>query len=718
MPPIVAKRKNCRLVAKNRYSNRQILGIGGRVGRIVIWIFALVLLPLCVTAQGVDVPKLQGYGARAVATPSSDGAWGGVRGDTPGQALSDRVVHYEINAELDPNTHRVVGVQTLRWRNRSEVPISTVYLHLYLNAFANADSTFMRETRASALAENALAAIDAPLKAGEWGSIKVSQILQKGVNTVPNSRFVQPDGGPPTDQTVLALDLAEAVAPGATLELTMHFVSQLPRVIARTGYFKTFHMVAQWFPKIAVLELPGERGATAVRWNAHEFHQNSEFYADFGSFDVQLTVPTSYSVAATGKQIELDESSGKRRYRFTQADVIDFAWAADSRFVPPLIGAFSRAGKADVEVKVFYTPDYAASAQPALNATLKAMRYANDTLGEYPFDTVTVIVPPMNAEAANGMEYPTLFTVEGYRNVEAGSHAAAVLEFITIHEFTHNYFQGIVATNEFEEPMLDEGITQFWNDRLLRDAAITMPLPNIWRRLGFAQNFGRFELARWAAGLTDPVDPLGQNSWARFSQDSFSTVYFRTAIMLRDLEARWGSALMTQAMRTYYQRWKFRHPSTADFQAVLSEVSNDAEHVARVFAQNVYAPAEVNARVMDDRVTAMTSVQQRAPAGFETVVTVRHLGVSLPQTLQIRFQDGSSQSQSWQAVDGASWRRLQFFSSSQAVSAELDPAQLYFLDQSLIDNTRTLKPSTRASARWSLELATTLEMIYAMVMNL
>lgn len=723
MPPIVEKRKNCRLATKNRYSNPQILGIGVRVGRVFVLIFLLLLLPLCLGAQNSVVPRLQGFEARAVAVTSSDAAWGGMRGESEEQTLSDRVVDYEISAELDPETHRVAGVQTLRWRNRSNIPISTVYLHLYLNAFANADSTYMRETQTTALAasspDSPQAVFDAPLKAGEWGSIRVSNIVQKDAETAPISRFVQPDGGPITDQTVLALDLAKPVAPGATLELTMQFVSQLPRVIARTGYFKTFHMVAQWFPKIAVLELPGERGADAVRWNAHEFHQKSEFYADFGSFDVALTVPGSYTIAATGKQTALTELGGKRQYHFQQADVIDFAWAADSRFAAPLLAKYSRTGKPDVEVKVFYTPDYAASAAPALAATIKAMRYASDTLGEYPFDTVSVIVPPLNAQAAGGMEYPTLFTVDGYTQAQAGSYAAAALEFVAIHEFTHNYFQGIVASNEFEEPMLDEGVNQYWNERLLRDAKSPMPLPDGLQRFGFAQNIGRFEYERWAADLADPTDALGQNAWSRYSAQSVNTVYSRTATMLRDLEARWGSAVMALAMRTYYQRWKFRHPSVADFQAVLMEVSRDAEHVTRVFAQNVYVPANIKSGTMDDRVTALVSTRQASSARFETLVTVRHLGVHVPQVLRVRFQDGTSQVQSWAADDVAgTWRRLRFLSDTQALSAELDPERRYYLDQSLIDNTRTLKADSQASSRWMLELGAALSTLYAMVLNL
>lgn len=115
------------------------------------------------------------------------------------------------------------------------------------------------------------------------------KVAQAGAK-VPWS-FVHPDGGPVTDHTVVRLDLPAPVAAGASTVLDIDFHDQLPRVIARTGYFGSFHLVGQWSPKIGVLELPGERGATAPRWNAHEFHVHSEFYADYGNFDMKLTVP-------------------------------------------------------------------------------------------------------------------------------------------------------------------------------------------------------------------------------------------------------------------------------------------------------------------------------------------------------------------------------------------------------------------------------------------
>ncbi|MEN9867039.1 MAG: hypothetical protein RL748_2629, partial [Pseudomonadota bacterium] len=209
--------------------------------------------------------------AAAVTVPSEPDAWGGAR--TGKEAtLSDRVVTYQIEAKLDPVKHTVDGQQKLTWRNRSQRTVKSVYLHLYLNAFESSHSTFYTEQRQHGFGFRS--AVDT--KPGEWGHIELRQVTQGGVK-VP-WRFVHPDGGPETDHTVVRLDLPVAVAPGASTVLDMRFHDQLPRVVARTGYFGSFHLVGQWFPKIAVLELPGERGATTERWNAHEMHMHSEFY--------------------------------------------------------------------------------------------------------------------------------------------------------------------------------------------------------------------------------------------------------------------------------------------------------------------------------------------------------------------------------------------------------------------------------------------------------
>src|SRR5690606_13888649 len=243
---------------------------------------------------------------------SAADAWGGPRADDAA-TLSDRVVAYSIDAELDPDKHTIKGRQQLTWRNRSAQPVCSVYLHLYLNGFDGPGSTFMTEQRASEQGFRS----NVSTGDGEYGYIRLDKVAQAGA--AAKWTFVQPDGGPKTDRSVVRIDLPQPVAPGASTTLDIDFFDQLPRVVARTGYYGSFHLVAQWFPKIGVLELPGERGATAPRWNAHEFHLHSEFYADFGSYDVRITVPRGYTVGSTGK---LDgtpvEKAGKVTHRYLQ----------------------------------------------------------------------------------------------------------------------------------------------------------------------------------------------------------------------------------------------------------------------------------------------------------------------------------------------------------------------------------------------------------------
>ena len=391
---------------------------------------------------------LAGREAAAVTTASAPDAWGGPR--TGREAtLSDRVVGYRIHATLDPVKHTLEGRQKLTWRNRSDRPVDAVYLHLYLNAFAGPGSTFFTEMRQSGTGFRS----GVGMEEGDWGYTELRKVEQAGAPV--EWTFVQPDNGPATDRTVVRLDLPQAVAPGASTTLDIEFFDQLPRVTARTGYYGSFHLVAQWFPKIAVLELPGERGATEPRWNAHEFHENSEFFADFGLYDVTLRVPEGYTVGATGKlQGKPVASDGMVSHRYVQGDVHDFAWTADNRYAKPLTGTFRRADGREVDVRVLYHPEYASNAEPVLQATLDSLKYFGETLGPYPYDTVTAVVPPYNADEAGGMEYPTFFTASSYDEVRPGTIQRYLLDFVTIHEFGHGYFYGILGSNEFEEPRM------------------------------------------------------------------------------------------------------------------------------------------------------------------------------------------------------------------------------------------------------------------------
>ena len=722
----------------------------------------LLVWPLCAPAQQAEVPTpapaastapppagpipLAAPDAAAVSVPSAPGAWGGERSGTEA-TLSDRVVSYRIDAELDAAKHTVHGKEQLQWRNRSDREVRSIYMHLYLNAFANEGSTFFTER--AVLTAHGRSRGNASLKKGQWGWIDLNSVRQ--ADTDLKYSFVQPDHGPATDRSVVRIDLAQPVPAGGTLTLDIDFLSQLPRVVERTGWFGDFNLVGQWFPKIGVLELPGERGATEVRWNCHEFHFNSEFYADFGLYDVKLTVPSDYTVGAVGElQGQPQSEGGKTTYHFVQGDVHDFAWVAAKGY-KTLDGTYEGPGSPKVAVRVIYPPEYEASAKPVLKASIDSLGYFSKTLGAYPYKTLTAMVPPYNASEAGGMEYPTFFTAEGYSAVDPGTISQYAIDFVTIHEFGHGYFYGLLASNEFEEPMLDEGLNEYWDQRMLRERKqgldLSTPLMN-W--LGVTPSMDGFTQERLTASLRQPADPIGENAWDRLSSSSYGTVYSRTATAMHDLEERLGKNVMEKAFREYYRRWHFRHPSVADLRATLIDVSGKPDVVNQVFDQVAYGTAWV-----DDAVTAIDTEEvtplagtvvangqrtetdaaaldkqldkQRAdwkkahpkakpgegPFPWRSTVTVRRYGAGAPQTLRLTYADGSHEDLRWN--DARRWVRFVVTKPSKVVSAELDPAQTVYLDANKLNDSYASKPDGSAARRWAADAAALLQNLYSLL---
>jgi hypothetical protein len=690
-----------------------------------------------------DIP-LAGATAAAVRTPSAADAWGGAR---TGQeaTLSNRTVAYSIDAELDPVKHTIDGKQTLTWRNRSAQPVCSVYLHLYLNGFEGPGSTFMTEQRASE--SGFRSGVDT--KDGEFGYIRLDKVAQDGA--AAKWTFVQPDGGPKTDRSVVRIDLPRAVPAGASTTLAIDFFDQLPRVVARTGYYGSFHLVAQWFPKIGVLELPGERGATAPRWNAHEFHLHSEFFADFGSYDVRITVPKGYTVGATGALTGAPaEKAGKVTHRYVQHDVHDFAWTADKRFAKPLVKTWN-GPLGPVQVSVLYPPDYASNAQPVLQATIDSLKYFSDTLGPYPYGTATAVIPPHGADEAGGMEYPTFFTADSTKQDAPGTPGRFALDFVTIHEFGHGYFYGILGSNEFEEPYLDEGMNEYWDQRMMTARKQDIVLTTPWLKpYGIGTRLTPFEMERLGANLGDPADPLGRNSWERLSSGSYGTVYSRTATAMRQIESLVGTPAMERAMKLYYARWKFRHPSTADLQAALAEGTGKPDIVNAAFNAFIYGTGKVDDRVasidvrellprpgyrthagkqvlvgskaldkaIKDRREAWKKANPDAkdwqgPFPYRSIVVVRRDGIAVPQTLRVKFADGTQRDMAVTTTD--SWQRFTFDGPAKVVSARLDPDDHIRMDLSELNDSRTVEANGSASRRWFRDFTMLLHSLFALL---
>jgi hypothetical protein len=459
--------------------------------------------------------------------------------------LAPRVASYGIDAVLDPQAREVSGSAVVRWRNPTRTPTDELFVHLYLNAFANNRTsllTGMREAGERFLSRYPDA----------WGRIDLAAIHLGERDVTGDLQFVSPDDGNPHDRTLARLPLAKPVRPGETIELRFDFVARLPRLFMRAGHAAPFFFVAQWFPKLAVFK--------DGQWRAHQYHAVSEFFADFGTYDVRLTVPSAYVVGATGElRDEHDNGDGTKTVTVHADDVHDFAWTADPRFrvVEEHVG--------DVRVRLLVQPHHLDQAPRYLGALRAAIARYADWFGPYPYPVLTVVDPGPGGFGAAGMEYPMLITVGTAWWMPAGLRFP---EMITVHEFGHQYWYGMVANDEVNEAWLDEGINSYVEGAIMDD---TYGAEHSYVDL-FGFGVGALALERFrylAAGEWDPIDTP---SFKMLDRDSYaSTVYAKAALVLRTIDRALGDDRLRDALRAYFDTWRFRHPSSHDWRTLVDE---------------------------------------------------------------------------------------------------------------------------------------------------
>ena len=223
------------------------------------------------------------------------------------------------------------------------------------------------------------------------------------VDLTKQMRFIAPDDGNEDDRTVMAVTLPAPVEPGETITLDIAFTAKIPRPFARTGAIGNYFFIAQWFPKLGVLDAAG-------RWNCHQFHVGTEFFSDFGVYDVRMTVPRGWPLAATGRErARTDNPDGTTTHRYYQEDVHDFAWTTSPDFLEAR-ERFEHPGLQPVEMRLMLQPEHASQAARHFESARATLRLYGEWFGAYPYGHLT-IVDPVWQSATDGMEYPTLFTV-------------------------------------------------------------------------------------------------------------------------------------------------------------------------------------------------------------------------------------------------------------------------------------------------------------------
>ena len=408
---------------------------------------------------------------------------------------------YVIHASVDGETKKLDGSLQVTWKNNTNDSVKELYFHLYHNAFANNRSTHMSEPSRRGRSKP---------QPEDYGWQRITSIRVGDDDLMPTLRYETPteesDGTfAPDDEdrffsandfSVFRVELTKPATPGETIVCDLEWEAQVPRVRRRTGHKDNFFLMAHWFPKLGVYE--GGRG-----WNCHRFHANTEFYADFGTYDVTLDLPAEYEghVRASGV-LDRERKSGDRvELRFLAPSEADresedktgkrpllhgFAWTADPdfvvksftfkfddwaekyadevEFVQGALGADKDISLRDVEVSVMIQPEREGQAERHFEATAAALFFYGLWYGEYPYEHITVVDPAWGGRAAGGMEYPTLFTCGSSLCTFKEMHRP---ESVTVHECGHQFWYGLVGNNEFEASWLDEGLNSFTDSEVL-----------------------------------------------------------------------------------------------------------------------------------------------------------------------------------------------------------------------------------------------------------
>lgn len=539
--------------------------------------------------------------------------WAGVsRAELPETQLK-----YRITADLDPATRKLKGKVILRWQGPKERGLKTIPLHLYLNAFAHEQTTWMRSARSGRQAN------DRFLKQypDPWGYIESMTVRQRADGELRDAKWqaIRPDDNNPLDRSLVEVVLPKPLEPGATLLLEIDYVARLPITIARTGCTTDFCLVAQWYPKLGMYErvravpssVPsmGTEQKVQGTWAARQFHGQTEFYAEFADYDVTIRAPKGWQIAATGLRQGKAKVTGSVQWehRFVQRAVHDFTFALGNTM--ELHRATHQLSDHPVALQ-FMMPKGLAHQFPRWKKSVTgAMDQLEKFVGPYPYGSLTVVMPNWRARRTGGMEYPTLITGETADTLEDHFLLRHLRfgEFTLIHEYIHQYFYGLLASNEQQEAYLDEGFNTYWSVRIAW--ALYGRKSSFGNLLGRSMDIGDWAIRRIETGRNKIREPIGKRPAALFYPGSSGNqIYMRPAVAWLTAEGLFGRDNIDRVFAEYYRRFAFRHPNGADFLTVVRDTAGEEMH-------GFFREAFTQTSVPDYRVVKVSSERWNAPLG-------------------------------------------------------------------------------------------------------
>jgi hypothetical protein len=468
---------------------------------------------------------------------------------------------YLLDATLNEKEKTIDGFERIIYTNNSPDSLRFIWFHLWPNAYKNDRTAFSDQ-----LLQNGNIAF---YFSGKEQRGYINRLEFKVNGTIAKTE------DHPQHIDITKVVLPKPLAPGSSITITTPFHVKLPFNFSRGGYDGESFQVTQWYPKPAVYDKNG--------WHPMPYLHQGEFYSEFGSFDVRVTVPKNYVVAATG-ELQNDEEKewlkGRANFlvgevfkkaikrintrgvkqkpvvsnvtmetktlQYKQSNVHDFAWFADKNFVVATDSIQTSSGRS-IAVSSFYTPSQKALWQKSVQYAKDALQFYSNQIGEYPYSTATIVQGPLSF--GGGMEYPTITVI-------SPTYTAESLDGTIAHELGHNWFYGILASNERQHPWMDEGLNTFYTNKYLE------------QKYGEQSKEAVLLFQTKAANKTD--QPIKTSS-EEFSESNYGLVaYSKAAEWLKSLEEKMGKDAFSQSIQQYYQDWKFKHPQPEDFKKAFA----------------------------------------------------------------------------------------------------------------------------------------------------
>ena len=487
-------------------------------------------------------------------------------------------VNYTIDVALDDENHTLKGNAYIDYFNNSPDDLGFIWFHIWPNAYK--DNT-------TALAKQELENGSTSL---HFASDKERGYINE-LDFKANGEKVEWEYHP-EHIDICILILNKPLKAGQSIRISTPFFVKIPNAkFSRLGHVEQSYMITQWYPKPAVYDKDG--------WHPMPYLTQGEFYSEFGSFDVSITLPSNYTVGATGDLQNQDEIARLNKLaeitdtitqfsddmsfpasdlktktlRYIQKDVHDFGWFADKRYHVLKGEVELPKSKDKVTLWTLFTNNEANLWKNSIEYMHDAVYFYSLWNGDYPYKHCSAVDGTI--AAGGGMEYPNV-TVIG----ESGN--AKFLEVVIMHEVGHNWFYGMLGSNERDHPWLDEGINSFnelrymrlkypeynmLNDNLPKFITKTLDLENYTNKQMMGESM--YFMNAWT-GKDQPIE-LQSEKYTNMNYGGI--VYSKTAIVFDYLMAYLGEEMMDKCMQTYFERWKFKHPQPQDLRVVFEEVS-------------------------------------------------------------------------------------------------------------------------------------------------